>query len=224
MARRVLMTCFVLYGTASIPIVPYAVSRVFVAGLSELASADLPQGHTTIVVLGSGSPWYRGRDGTTLAFLDLAGASRVLEATRVFRSSTDATVISSGGAVGPEPGAPTTGRAMRDALVQLGVPASRITVEERSQSTRDEAVLVAAILGEVKPQTVVLVTSDYHMRRALGAFRSAGVNAVPAIAYDPLKGRAWVQRLLPSMQALALSGSVFREFLASALYGARGWT
>src|SRR5207244_11392553 len=76
---------------------------------------------------------------------------------------------------------------MRNELVQLGVPAERIVLEASSQTTRDEAVLIAPMLRAMSVTRIVLITSDIHMRRALGAFRAVGIDPVPAIADDPFQ-------------------------------------
>jgi len=65
---------------------------------------------------------------------------------------------------------------MRNFLLLNGVPAQAITLENRATSTRENALYVAELL-QLGSQRVVLVTSDYHMGRALRAFREAGVEA-----------------------------------------------
>ena len=74
---------------------------------------------------------------------------------------------------------------MRDALVRLGVPETRIVVETKSRNTHDEAVVVAPLLESMGIRQTVLVTSEIHMRRSLGTFKAAGIDAVPAIARPP---------------------------------------
>jgi uncharacterized SAM-binding protein YcdF (DUF218 family) len=222
-ARRTLLSVLAFYCGASLYAVPYALSRVLARGFVEVRESDLPNAPLAIVVLGSGSPVFKGRDGTQLAFLDVAGAIRVLEAQRIYRLAKDPWVISSGGAANSATDAPTTGGSMRDALVRLGVPSDRVLLEDRSQSTRDEAVMVAPMLHQLSARHAVIVTSDYHMWRALAAFRSMGVDAVPAIAMDPMARQPWSAWLWPSNQALLFSGSVVREYLAIGAYWSRGW-
>lgn len=54
---------------------------------------------------------------------------------------------------------------MREALIALGVPASAILCEDRSQITVENMLNARALLPQKRPR-VVLVTSDYHMLRA----------------------------------------------------------
>ena len=74
-----------------------------------------------------------------------------------------------------------TGAAVaKTALPELGIPLSRVTFEEQSHSTRENAMLSAALVHPASDQKWLLVTSAYHMPRALDTFRKAGWNIFPA--------------------------------------------
>jgi uncharacterized SAM-binding protein YcdF (DUF218 family) len=55
-------------------------------------------------------------------------------------------------------------------------------LEDRSRSTWENAVEVAAKLGADKSKPYLLVTSAFHMPRALGCFRQLGINVIPVPA------------------------------------------
>ena len=112
---------------------------------------------------------------------------------------------------------------MRDELVRLGVPAARIIVETRSSNTREEALVVTPMLRSRGIEHMVLVTSDSHMRRALGVFRAEGWRAVPAIAPDPGFNASWEDWLVPSGNGLELSRQISRELLGLPYFWLRGW-
>lgn len=220
---RFLAAATVFYTLASIYFVPFAASRVLAYGFRPFSAADAPRGPTAIVVLGSGALYTDDWDGRELVQPDLQGSVRLLEATRVYGLLPEAWMISSGGAVNAS-GRATTGGAMANVLTHLGVPAARIVIENRSRTTREEALFIAPILRELKISRVILVTSDFHMRRSLATFRAENIDATPAIARDPFAVRPWSEWMWPAYQTLIWSGSVFREFLAIAFYAARGWT
>jgi uncharacterized SAM-binding protein YcdF (DUF218 family) len=67
---------------------------------------------------------------------------------------------------------------MRDFLVSQGIPRDAIVLEDKSNSTRENALFVAQLLQN-DPGRRVLVTSDYHMFRALRAFRKVGIDVSP---------------------------------------------
>jgi len=84
-------------------------------------------------------------------------------------------------------------------------------------------VLIAPMLASLRAQHVVLVTTEMHMRRSLGAFRAAGWNAVPAIAPNPMRPLRRIEWLLPTDRALDLSSDVAHELIGIPYYWARGW-
>jgi uncharacterized SAM-binding protein YcdF (DUF218 family) len=58
----------------------------------------------------------------------------------------------------------------RQILLQNGVPASAIEVENKSKTTQENAVNTLILLRAEKVNRVILVTSWYHSRRALKTF------------------------------------------------------
>ena len=222
-ARRAFVGIVAAYVLASLYGVPYGVSRLLTAGFHPLTASDAGPGRTVVVVLGAGEWAVEDWDHGTIPVTSAVGAARVLEAFRIYRLFPDAWVISSGGIATSQRGAPPSGAVMRDMLVHLGVPPPRILVEDTSRSTHDEAVLIAPMLRDLRPDRVILVTSDVHMRRALGAFRAAGVVATPAIARDPYVPRGWLGTVYPSGYGLDFTGDVLHELVGIPYYAARGW-
>ncbi|HZR25948.1 MAG TPA: YdcF family protein [Vicinamibacterales bacterium] len=217
------MSVVLAYIVGSVYSTPYAVRQLLTGDLKPLATIPPAASPTAIVLLGSGALELRDWNERQMTVLDRESASRVLEAARVYRLVEDGWLISSGGTISNEVGAPTTAAAMRDGLVSLGVPVSRILLEPRSQTTHEEAIAVLPLLEQLHSPRVILVTSDYHMRRSLGAFRAAGIDAVPAIARDPeasLPMRRW---LTPSADSLRYTGHVVHEIGGLLVYVARGW-
>ena len=93
---------------------------------------------------------------------------------------------------------------IRDAIVAGGVPAGSITLECASRSTYENAAFSAPLLGRLQPRRVLLVTSWFHLRRALACFDAAapGVAWLPAPATPPPTG---------IVRALASAGAVVTE-------------
>jgi uncharacterized SAM-binding protein YcdF (DUF218 family) len=68
------------------------------------------------------------------------------------------------------------------ALIEsFGVPKTRLTLEGRSRNTVENAIYSKALAAPKPGERWLLVTSAYHMPRAMGAFRKAGfeVDAYP---------------------------------------------
>ena len=79
------------------------------------------------------------------------------------------------------------------------------------------------IIRKLRADHVVVVTSDFHMRRALGAFRAAGVDAIPAISRDPFPPRFWGDWVMPGERGLVNASAFAHEVLGIAYYRLRGW-
>jgi uncharacterized SAM-binding protein YcdF (DUF218 family) len=71
----------------------------------------------------------------------------------------------------------------------LGVPRSRVILENRSRNTQENAAFSALLLTPKPEQRWLLVTSAWHMPRAIGCFRQAGFN-VEAFPVD-YRTRGW---------------------------------
>jgi uncharacterized SAM-binding protein YcdF (DUF218 family) len=68
----------------------------------------------------------------------------------------------------------------KQALAGLGVPVDKMVFEYGSRNTRENAVLSYNLIHPPADQKWVLVTSAYHMPRAIATFRKAGWNIYPA--------------------------------------------
>ena len=136
---------------------------------------------------------------------------RSLYAVRAYRERGFPLVVVSGGA-----GSPAVASSMRDFLQSQGVPASVLRVEERSRSTRENAQYVSELL-KATPGRKVLLTSDYHMYRALRAFHKAGLDVAPHPVPDAFKRSGTLEGRWAAF--LDLAG----ESAKIGYYWARGW-
>ncbi len=110
-----------------------------------------------------------GSEGQTDGIIGESSYWRAVYAIRAWRQGGFREIVVSGAGVAD---------AMRDFMVNSGVPAAAIRVETQAGSTRENAVFVARMLAG-SPGPKVLLTSDYHMFRAYRAFRKAGMNVEP---------------------------------------------
>ena len=69
---------------------------------------------------------------------------------------------------------------IKEYLVSIGVPAKDIFTEERARDTWENAVFTKKLCDERGYKRPLIVTSAYHMRRAMWSFKKAGFEgAVP---------------------------------------------
>src|SRR5262245_23151879 len=76
-------------------------------------------------------------------------------------------------------GSPPEAPAMAALARHLGVPASAVWIEDRSRSTRENALFSASLMRARGLRTALVVTQPYHLRRALGFFAQQGILARP---------------------------------------------
>ncbi len=220
---RFIVAVIVAFAIASLYPLSHAAAGLVSAGFRPLAKSDVRPGPTAIVLLGSGSFVSKDWDDNRLAMSDAAGADRALEAARVYRLVDPEWIISSGGVVGNMDRDAPGGRVMADILIRLGVPSSRILLELDSQTTHDEAVLIKPMLERLRVDHVVLITSDIHMRRSVGAFRAAGIETTPAVARRSHWLPPFNANFIPSETGLEESREVSHEILGMGYYTLRGW-
>jgi uncharacterized SAM-binding protein YcdF (DUF218 family) len=106
-------------------------------------------------------------------------ADRIRYAGTLARRYPDIPVLISGGQVFTRPGMRSEAEAMSDMLVELGVARDRIRLESGSRTTAENAALARTLAAGTKGPWL-LVTSAYHMPRAMGVFRKAGVPVIAA--------------------------------------------
>jgi uncharacterized SAM-binding protein YcdF (DUF218 family) len=162
----------------------------------------------------------------TASFPNLHESSdRILHAMRLYKAGKAAKVVISGGQL-PWEGAPQSeSEATAELLVGWGVPAEAILVEKVSANTYQNAIFSKAILKEQGIAEVLLVTSAFHMPRAMAVFERAGIRAVPA-ATDHLGARDGDGDLLewmPDPWALYVTTLAIKEYVGMAYYRWKGW-
>lgn len=67
---------------------------------------------------------------------------------------------------------PSNAKAMKNQAEAEGVPADKIDIDEQSSTTSQNALDVKTILSDHSAQSMILVTSGYHQRRAYLEFQS----------------------------------------------------
>ncbi len=153
-------------------------------------------------------------------------SDRVWHAARLFHRGLAPRIVVSGGSyavqTGQAPPTQTEAMAMRQFLLALGVPDERIVMEGRSLNTIENMLETRALVGTAP---VALVTSAYHMPRALRLARQAGLSAAafPTDWQVLPETTPWWEYLWPSAGALVVSGIALKEYLALA-FDKRGAT
>ncbi|WP_193044252.1 YdcF family protein [Mycolicibacterium baixiangningiae] len=125
-----------------------------------------------IVILGYGLE----PDGTMRAIL----RRRVITGLTVAQFFPQSPIIVTGG--NPRNGV-TEAAAMRRMLTMLGFPPNRIIVEDKANSTVQNARFSVPLAKEAGTSGIILVTSSTHQDRADGNFADAGANVLATVSY-----------------------------------------
>jgi uncharacterized SAM-binding protein YcdF (DUF218 family) len=139
--------------------------------------ADADVSPTGIIVLGGAiDPALTAARGAA-ALTD--SGERLTEGVRLSRVYPKARLVFSGGSWLPSSIDNGEAAAARKFFIDLGVSPERITLEDRSRNTYENAVFSTAALDPKPGEQWLLVTSAYHMPRAMGCFRAAGFAVTP---------------------------------------------
>ncbi len=197
----------------STPLVSSTLAQRAQQGIEPVAASAIRQAEAIVVLGGglyAGAPEY---GGDTVA-------GELLERLRYaawLSRSTDLPVIPTGGS--GEAYVPEARLAAQVLREEFGVRVA--AVEDRSRTTRENALFTAKILKRKRIGPVLLVTHARHMRRALRAFKRAGVEALPAPTLFKAEQRMRFRDLLPDAAALKESSQALHEQLGRLWYRLR---
>ena len=88
--------------------------------------------------------------------------ARAAKAIELYTNNYASLLVFSGAA--KDPNSPSNARVMQDMAIQAGVPSGAIAIDEYSRDTRENAVGIKQYIGDSRK--IILVTSEYHQRRA----------------------------------------------------------
>ncbi|WP_341988548.1 YdcF family protein [Azorhizobium sp. AG788] len=173
-----------------------------VAGIILLGGAEVPD-----VALARGVPALNDAAERMVAFAALA------------RRYPEARLVFSGGSAALEPGEAVEADAVRLTLVDLGIDMQRMIFERRSRNTAENAAFTRQLVDPAPGSRWLLVTSAFHMPRAVGCFRGADfpVEAYP-VDYRTVSPRALDGGFTRVAQGLDLTDLVAKEWLGLLAY------
>ncbi|MEQ8470465.1 MAG: YdcF family protein [Marinoscillum sp.] len=112
-------------------------------------------------------------------------------------------------------------------VLKRGVKPRQVIIEPQSRNTYENAVESAKILDSLnlKEQPLLLVTSAFHMPRALLCFKKQGINVIAYPVDYKSSNFTWsLEQLLPSADALATWQLLIREWVGILAYKVTGYT
>jgi uncharacterized SAM-binding protein YcdF (DUF218 family) len=127
---------------------------------------------------------------------------RVAQAVALHKAGIAPFILCTGG-LGDNP--PTEAQAGKELAQKLGVPASQVLEEDRSDSTPENARFAARICRERGWKSVVLVSQPYHLWRARRLFEREGLLVSTSPTPLPRVDDSWWTRALQAAREAILS-------------------
>ena len=160
-------------------------------------------------------------EGTIIYYNE--AAERLTESVILARERPAAKVIFTGGVASLVRGEDSTGNVVGSYLRAVGISRHRILLEGASRTTHENAVNLARLLDPKAGQTYVLVTSAYHMPRAVGTFRQHGFEIVAwPVDYRTIGPRDMLSGFGSIAAGLERVDLAFKEWIGLLAYWASG--
>lgn len=172
---------------------------------------------TAIVVLGGTT----ARRAAQIPEIEEVEGSRLVPAFRLFKLQKAPKILLSGGpsyhASNGEPR--SEAQDMRDYLAEMGVPENAMWIEGKSRTTLENAEESSKILREFGAGPVLLVTSAFHIPRAVAAFEKYGIKTIPVpVAHLSPRTTLPLWQHYPNGQALFFTTIALKEILGLGWY------
>lgn len=163
----------------------------------------------------------QGRGGVGLN----EAAERLTEGVRLALKHPEAKVVFTGGVGGFITGGTDAAGPVGQLLQDYGIAPERIVLEGRSRNTHENALFTKELVQPKPDEQWVLVTSAYHMPRAIGVFRHAGFNVLPYPTDYRTRGVVDLKRLFERIGAgLERTDLGFKEWVGLVAYYLTGRT
>lgn len=185
---------------------------------------DVIRSYDGIIVLGGAVDTVvtGGRGDTALT----TSGERITIAARLAAALPDARVVHTGGKGVIIQSQATEAEGAARLFEDFGINPDRVVLEDASRNTWQNAVLTKKLIDPQPGQTWLLVTSAYHMPRAMGVFEQAGWTGVTAYPVD-YRTRGLEDRGLGfsgASKGLRRFDLAFREWLGLLVYRITGRT
>lgn len=150
---------------------------------------------------------------------------RIIKGMEMIRENQADYLVISGGSgelIGPTL---SEAKLLRDFVIRHGLPPEKILVDAESRNTRENALMTKVLLEVHHLTRIALVTSAFHMPRAMGCFRAVGLTPVPmAVDYQVSTPNEKDFRVYcPSAEAFMKFGTLVHELVGLVIYGLRGY-
>jgi uncharacterized SAM-binding protein YcdF (DUF218 family) len=180
---------------------------------------DLRDSQVYVVLMGGMDD--KGMDVFGQGTLASDSTARLSAAYRLYRMARKPIIISGGSAV--PSGIPESEIGKRF-LTKLGVRNDHIMIETRSRDTHENASYTKELCAGRGVSKIVLVTSAYHMKRAMMLFAPLFRDVSPCPSdFRAFSGQSGIRRFFPDAESLHGTSIALRERLGILFYHTNSW-
>jgi uncharacterized SAM-binding protein YcdF (DUF218 family) len=195
-----LITAFVVMLVAGNKYVAQSLTRTL-----EWKYPPLPGGITAdaIVVLGGGTePEISPR---SMVEVNSAG-DRVLYGIKLYQEGTAPVILLSGGDIDFwDESASSPAEDMATLMEQMGIPSKALVILNQSRNTQEDALFTCKYIKEHGLYKVLLVTSGFHMPRAMALFSAQGCGMIAAPTDISITEKGWEKLWHPTVEEFFLN-------------------
>ncbi|WP_282038334.1 YdcF family protein [Saccharicrinis aurantiacus] len=188
-----------------------------------LTNPDAIEHYDGIIVLGGFSGFQT--ESNRIQFYQ--SADRLFQAVELYKKGKADKFIFTGGSASIIVKEKQEGLFIKDYLKKLDIAEDSTLVEWESRNTHENAVETKKMLEAIGAENgkYLLVTSGFHMKRAMGCFTKEGIRVEPYTtdALQSLIPPTFADVLTPSSSALALWERLFREWVGIGVYKLKGF-
>lgn len=185
---------------------------------------DLPQYEAAVLLTGVTAPFPAGPADRTYFII---GADRVTHTLQLYKLGIVRKIIVSGGSGKLIDDGSRESTQIKSALMLMGVPDSVIYTDISSDNTYENAVETKKLLDTLKihSKQCLLVTSSFHMRRAIACFRRAGADMDYFTCDFRSHARTFTPDVLvvPKLDAVLVWQKLLKEWVGFVAYKMAGY-
>ena len=224
------ITGWLVIAVPATPLVSDALLRQLEDQAASLTPKTIPKADA-VLVLGGG---IRPAPPNGLGIEMKEAGDRLLCGWRLWKNGKAAVLITSGAAVSidADDTTPPEAELSQRLANELGVPQSAILTNSTARTTGEEAQLINQLAAEKGWTNLILVTSAFHMPRALASFQQQSNLKVTPVACDyrlahrprtqGFKFQTFLIDLIPNSNSLQQTTQVLNEHLGLLVYKLRG--
>ena len=216
--RRLVLLAIVALWVSSMPIT----GKFLIAQLekgSSLQKVEAMPDADAIIVLSGILTAVEGEDGLQNEWLD---PDRYFAGLALYKAGKAPNLIFTRGQLPWTENIEPEGEYLKRKAIEDGIPASQILLTDIAQNTEDEAIATRALMKDKPDAKIILVTSAFHMPRALDVFITQGLDVTPyAVDFKARVEKTTFMLYLPNAGALAQTSLFVREMLGRTYYNVK---